>query len=205
MPFQNAIKKVLPRFDSLNRKAISGKTDYQIVQDAIGRKLWKNQSVVERIIEDYNQGLASNLKHQPATPIGEIEQILLELQSYRFVSSSILSGNNSIGAKLKLESASLSKFFYHDDYFVSSYSIANRNQIAKSAISKYPNSLNIIIGDSPRDIEAAKAAGVPIIAFPTGQHSINELLVFQPSHILETPTIANFLQILDTFILDLCI
>lgn len=194
---------MLPHFELLNRKASSGKTDYQIVQDAIGCELWKNQSVVERIVEDYNQGLASNLKHQPATPIGEIEQILLELQSYGFVSCIILSGNNAKGAKLKLDSASLSHFFCNDNHFVSSYSMPNRNQIAKSAISKYPNSLNIIIGDSPRDIEGAKAAGVPMIALATGQHSINELLAFEPSHILETPTVANFFQILDTFILGL--
>jgi len=194
---------VLPHFESLNRKTNSGKTDYQIVQDAVGHKIWKNQPIVERIVEDYNQGLASNLKHQPAIPIGEIEQILLELQSYRFISCFILSGNNSIGANIKLESASLSQFFYYDNYFVSSYSMPNRNQIAELAISKYPNSRNIILGDSPRDIQAAKAVGVPIIAFPTGQHSSSELLAFEPTDILKSPSVANFFQILDTFILGL--
>ena len=88
------------------------------MQDAGGHKIRKDQPIVEDIVEDYNQGLASSLKLQPAIPIGEIEQILLELQTYRFVSCFILSGNNSTGAKIKLENASLSQLFYYDNYFL---------------------------------------------------------------------------------------
>lgn len=201
MPFRDAIRKALPQFESFDRKVNSGKTDYQIVHDAIGHEMWKNQSVVEQIIEDYNQGLAFNLKHQSAVPIGGIEQILHQLKSYPLISSLILSGNNAIGAKIKLESSSLSRFFSCSEHFFSSYSMPNRNQIAEFAISKFPNSLNIILGDSPRDIEAAQSIGVPIIAIPSGQHSDKELIAFKPTAILRKPTIANFFQILDTLIL----
>jgi len=42
-----------------------------------------------------------------------------------------------------------------------------------------------VVGDTPSDIEAARAVGVPVIALATGIYSFDDLLAHQPDACLE--------------------
>jgi phosphoglycolate phosphatase-like HAD superfamily hydrolase len=43
-----------------------------------------------------------------------------------------------------------------------------------------PTASVCVVGDTPRDVEAAKANGLPVIAVATGSYSFDELVILEP-------------------------
>jgi len=102
----------------------------------------------------------------------------------------LITGNVRAGAKLKLEHFGLWHFFrfggfgdHHPD----------RDDIARDAMAAARERLDgtydparvWVVGDTPKDVQCARAIGAQAIAVATGVYSMDELLPAEPDVLLE--------------------
>ena len=87
----------------------------------------------------------------------------------------VVTGNIEATARLKLKHAGLLKFF-NPDGFGCGCDHADRNEIARIALERAGNpQYAVLIGDTPRDVEAAQANDMVSIAVATGIFDISTL------------------------------
>ncbi len=101
----------------------------------------------------------------------------------------LLTGNLRRGAEVKLRSYELDHFFSFDD---GSYGDDHddRNELGPIALERVrqtygvPIDQAIVIGDTSRDVDCARAAGFPVIATATGHASYDALAETDPDYLL---------------------
>ena len=103
----------------------------------------------------------------------------------------LLTGNILLGAQLKLSHYALWGGFtmgaFGDDH-------EDRNELARiarvRARKRFGKNLSgseiLVIGDTPRDIECARAIDAQVLAVATGQYSVEQLAAHQPDHVAQT-------------------
>jgi phosphoglycolate phosphatase-like HAD superfamily hydrolase len=99
-----------------------------------------------------------------------IVEVLEELDAREGVRLAVLTGNLEPIAHLKLARAGLGRFFEHGQGGFGSDS-EDRLDLPASARRRaggHPRADTVVIGDTPRDIACARAAGVRVIAVTTG-------------------------------------
>src|SRR3984885_9537417 len=94
----------------------------------------------------------------------------------------VATGNLEMIGWVKIEQAGLREWFrfggFSDDFPIRSELVA---QAAMKARELAGNEASIcVVGDTPRDIEAAHANSLPVIAVATGRYTFDELLTFEP-------------------------
>lgn len=91
-------------------------------------------------------------------------------------------GNLEMIGWIKVEQAGLREWFrfggFSDNFPVRSELIAHAAQKARELAG--PGASICVVGDTPRDIEAARANDLPVIAVATGRYSFEDLLALQP-------------------------
>lgn len=106
----------------------------------------------------------------------------------------VATGNLELIGWVKIEQAGLREWFrfggFSDRYPVRSELIAQA--AAKALELSGPQSSVCVVGDTPRDIEAACANSLPVIAVATGRYTYDELLEHSPD--VCTTTLADLLQ-----------
>ena len=187
IPFKKSISVFLNREVDLNRKKLSGFTDFEIIHT-----IAKNYGVkirdedIEKILKNYARELPSALKAGNASSINVISEVLEEIHSSNEFENAIATGNCKSGAIAKLSHINLMEFFKTNRIFYASIQNQTRDQIiAEAKKSLGPSQVGIIIGDSPKDILSAKANNLSVLGVATGMHTINELREYQNEHIVE--------------------
>ncbi len=104
--------------------------------------------------------------------------------------NSILTGNTKVRAIVKLRSVNLiSKLSIDLGYFGDKkYEREDLVKSAKKELVTLKKQKIILIGDTKRDIEAAKKNGVQIISVATGNDSYNQLKSLKPDHMVKNFT-----------------
>jgi phosphoglycolate phosphatase len=132
---------------------------------------------LKRVIERVGQIYMTTVKRPMLNDgVGKLLNILSASSKHKL---GVLTGNLSVVAEEKLRltgtRAYFAETFYSDDYF-------ERDELAKDAIQtcvgKYrlcSNESVIIVGDTPRDVDAAKFNGAKVIAVASGFFSEGEL------------------------------
>lgn len=89
--------------------------------------------------------------------------------------NALLTGNSLVRARVKLEGAGLGPewFDWNRSFFGATARV--RSDITRAARAALPNETLVIIGDTPRDDEAAAAAGMPFIGVATGVFTVDDL------------------------------
>jgi len=103
----------------------------------------------------------------------------------------LITGNGDGAAFVKLSRGDLMRWFSFGAYATAG---VDRTGIVRRAVERgeatlgkdVPNSEIYVIGDTPRDIEAAHAAGCTAIAVATGHHDADALREAGADHVLET-------------------
>jgi phosphoglycolate phosphatase-like HAD superfamily hydrolase len=94
----------------------------------------------------------------------------------------IASGNLEAIGWIKIERAGLREWFkfggFSDRFSVRSELIAQAASKAREMVG--PNASVCVVGDTPRDIEAAHANSLPVIAVATGRFGFDDLLEYEP-------------------------
>lgn len=120
-----------------------------------------------------------------------IREALDEADARGYVNA-LLTGNSSTRSRVKLDGSGLGaeRFDWSRSFFGATAS--ERSEITRAARESLPDETLVIIGDTPRDDEAAIAAGIPFIAVATGVFTVDELR--ETGAILVVPTIEGHLD-----------
>jgi len=111
-----------------------------------------------------------------------VKQLLNDLRSYDFLQG-IVTGNTYTRARLKLEASQLIDFFNPDLIFCGGQ-YESRVKFIHTVKNKLVGEDLILIGDTDRDITAAKKNGLEIIGIATGNFLIKELKQMNPELVI---------------------
>ena len=167
--------------ERLPHVSFSGKTDRQICREMLPTTLAPllADQRIDDIIGGYLRRIESALSAGRASEVEllpGVRELLEELTEHRTVRLGLLTGNVRAGARIKLGSVALEKFFdpcfgaFGDDHW-------DRYQLPPIAVSRaleefgevYLGKQVVIVGDTVHDVNCGKAIGVRSIAVGTGR------------------------------------
>lgn len=137
-----------------------------------------------RVVGEELQRTRANLKPEACPAIREV---LRSLQSDGKLLG-VATGNLECVGWAKLENCGLRQHFSFGAF--SSPAHRTREQIFAHAISLarvlQPGAIIHVIGDTPSDVHAARAVGIPVIAVATGKYGFDELRALGPDMLLRS-------------------
>jgi phosphoglycolate phosphatase-like HAD superfamily hydrolase len=89
--------------------------------------------------------------------------------------NALLTGNSLVRARVKLEGAGLGPEWFDWERSFFGSTARERSEITRAARAALPGETLVIIGDTPRDDEAAAAASMPFIGVATGVFTVEDL------------------------------
>lgn len=184
--------------------APAGRTDPMIVREgfrllgipgddwmAIEAELWQ---LYPALLE------AENAKPDPIRGLLDGVTALLEELENRRVHLGLLTGNLEVTARIKLDPFAINDFFPIGAY---GSDCADRNRLGPIALERARRHFQAdlhphdtwFVGDTERDIMAARACGARVLAVATGGRSAPQLQEFDPDHLL--PDLTDTEAVLD--------
>jgi phosphoglycolate phosphatase len=176
----------------IGKHSSAGETDPQVARGTFQAVLGRDPSTDElaKIYAAYLLHLADDIwKSEQYRVLPGAEPTLVHLGDEGVVLG-IVSGAMEGAARTKLTPANLNRFFLFGGYGSDS---PDRVEVTKVAIARAadlcdqltPNGI-YVVGDTPHDIEAAKAAGVVSVGVASGHYSTDELAAAGPDHVLSS-------------------
>jgi phosphoglycolate phosphatase len=173
-----------------HRVPFSGRTDRAIGRDLLhfhnidyGPENW------QRFRARYLQLLPECLHRHRGKVLPGIGELLALLAGRADMALGLLTGNLREGARLKLGHYGIHEYFafggYGDEHF-------DRDEVAHAALAAARRHLNgaddrsqfWVVGDTPLDVQCARAIGARVAAVATGWHSVEELAGARPDLLL---------------------
>jgi len=191
---RTALERVFGAAGGIDQYNLGGRTDTRIVHDVMGALGWEPERVNERLddfFEAYAGGLTSEIgdgRHVVTLP--GVTAVIERLAASRDVVLGLVTGNIEEGARIKLLPTGLWPRFrvgaYGSDHMDRRRlpSLAARRAHALVGYAFAPPEV-VVIGDTPHDIDCARAFGATAIAVTTGQYSRAELLADRPDHLFD--------------------
>jgi phosphoglycolate phosphatase-like HAD superfamily hydrolase len=180
------LREVGPLDHSLARLRLDGMTDRLIVREvlaALGRDF--DDALCDRVLEGYVEALREEIEGPGFQVLPGVTELLGTL-SRAGTALGLCTGNVAEGALLKLRRGGLDVFFEWGPEAVSGFAADGeaRERIVEAALRRAARRLGpgfrptdaLVIGDTPRDVSAARAMGVPVLAVATGRFGPAELL-----------------------------
>ena len=191
---RTALERVFGAAGGIDQYDLRGRTDTRIVHDVMGALGWEPARVKERLddfFEAYLGGLTSEIgdgRHVVTLP--GVSAVVARLAQSPDALLGLVTGNIEEGARIKLLPTGLWPLFrvgaYGSDHMDRRRlpSLAARRA---QALVGYPFAATdvVVIGDTPHDIDCARAFGAVAIAVTTGQYTRAELLADRPDHLFD--------------------
>lgn len=185
----------LGRIDgSLAGLRLEGMTDRLIVREvlaALGHPF--DEALCDRVLSDYVRFLREEI-HGPGYRVLPGVAALLSDLSRRGATMGLCTGNVEEGARLKLARGGLDGYFGWGEDAICGFAADGeaRERIVEAALRRAARRLGrpvapseaLIVGDTPRDVEAAHRVGVPVLAVATGRFSTEELVASGADRVL---------------------
>jgi len=164
-----------------------GKTDRQIMVELFADQV-PSETEIEQAFAVIDALTEEDMVEAPSTAISGVDAALLALTNAG-AGHSVLTGNSPRRAELKLQAAGLAEHIDFDSGFYGHIHSTRMELVADAAqrLSLQEGVRPVIIGDTPLDILAAQASGIPVIAVATGAYSVDALAEHKPHAV-----IANF-------------
>ena len=170
-----------------------GKTDPLIVTEMFRVHLGREPASAEipALLAEYEGLLPGELRATPAAGVlPGVRELLAELEG-RGEPLGLCTGNSETGARIKLEHVGLWRWFRFGGFGSDDI---DRARIVRLAIARARAACGrdfaadevLVIGDTPLDIAAARAAGVRAAAVATGPHSRAALAGHHPDRLFDT-------------------
>lgn len=177
--------------DDLANVEIAGKTD-----SGIARRIFASHGIeataenLSAFYDGYLHHLALELPKTNGRLLPGIVELLEALKSRPQVAMALLTGNLSGGAKLKLNHYGVWHYFefgaYADDHH-------DRNELGRFARERalekhgveFPADQIFVLGDTPHDIECARAIGAKSVAIATGGCTREKLAAHKPDFLFD--------------------
>lgn len=178
--FVNSVDKFYGMKEDISGINYAGKTDPQILREVL-----EMEGIEEKIIEDNFQDCLDymtsyyleNVHRENVRALGGVKELLTTLKKDK-VLLGLTTGNLEAIAHAKLGKAGLDDYFSFGGFGSDS---SERPSLVKKALERaqklfgYDGNQIFVIGDTPRDVEAAKPLNLFTIAVATGRYSIDEL------------------------------
>lgn len=189
--FRNAMRDVLGVDATIEGVPVHGNTDIGIL-----RAVLRRQGLADAAIDDHLPEIIERMcaevqrNHEQLNPelCPSIHELVTRLHENGKLLG-VVSGNLETIGWLKLEKAGLKSLFSFASF---SYPRELRVDIFRHGLEQARKHIGegstFLIGDTPSDIEAARATGTPIIALATGIYSFSDLLACGPDACLACAT-----------------
>lgn len=191
--FGAVARSTFGRAEEVERLKFAGRTDVSIVREFLtGARLDAGDDNVSRFLNDYVFWLDHYLYELPGRVLPGVWDLLRALRSEPAPPlMGLLTGNIRLGAELKLRRYGLWKEF---EFGVFSDDHHDRNELARLAWGALPEWLQrdvpghevLVIGDTPLDIECARAIGAKCLAVATGGSPPDELRAHRPDWVVRS-------------------
>jgi phosphoglycolate phosphatase-like HAD superfamily hydrolase len=191
-----SVRKVLGIEVSLEGVSLAGNTDTSILREAC-----ELAGVPPEVLEPQMAAILEGMCANVAGRRHELQPILmpgvedtLKYLAERGATLGVATGNLEMIGWIKVERAGLREWFHFGGF---SDRFPLRSDLIGNAAIKARELTNAqatvcVVGDTPRDIEAAHANNLPVIAVATGHFSFDELLEHKPE--VCTTTLADLLH-----------
>ena len=168
----------------------SGRTDRAIMRDLFRlHDLEDTPARVEKLLAGYLSRLPNSLNVRDGRVLPGILGLLDWMRTAGTYSIGLLTGNVRAGAKVKLGHYGLFEHFafggFGDNHF-------DRDDVAREALAVIREEIDSVvsadqiwvIGDTPLDVQCARAIGARVAAVATGMHSVEQLAASKPDIVL---------------------
>jgi phosphoglycolate phosphatase-like HAD superfamily hydrolase len=189
-----AFERVFGTAGGIDRYDLRGRTDTRIVHDVMGAEGWEPARVSERLddfFEAYLGGLVAEIGDgQGVMMLPGVAEVVERLAESSEVALGLVTGNIEQGARIKLQPTGLWPRFrvgaYGSDHMDRRRlpSLAARRAHALLG-REFPPPDVVVIGDTPHDVDCARACGAVAVAVATGQYPREALLADRPDHFFE--------------------
>jgi phosphoglycolate phosphatase len=174
---------------SLAGVPIHGSTDTAILREAC-----RQADIPNNVLEEHYDAILEAMRNCVAERRQELDPILmpgvenvLRHLAQKGALLGVASGNLEAIGWIKIEKAGLREWFhfggFSDLFPVRAELIGHAAQKARELAG---GSRVCVVGDTPRDIDAAHANSLPVIAVATGRSTFDELLQFKPEACVST-------------------
>jgi phosphoglycolate phosphatase-like HAD superfamily hydrolase len=175
LAFERATQEILGVDGGLTGMSAAGQTDPYLVEQVFQRKAGRGATAaeIERFLERYLAHLPTFLVAQTYQVLPGVHAALDDLET-RPVHIGLATGNIERGAEIKLSHGDLWRRFRFGGYGSDSL---HRAELVARAIERGERHAGrtfdrrrevVVIGDTPKDVAAAHACGVPAIGVATG-------------------------------------
>lgn len=174
-------------YPGLENDSFSGRTDHDIMNSFLVNHEF-SEKLYQQLKTEYIRKTVQQLSHEHVIRLPYIDEAIRYFDSLGSYIG-LLTGNYPETAYAKLSAAHID---YSFRFGVFGEFDKNRNNLPEIALKQVQKNLNIepepdkfiIIGDTPRDIECARAAGMKSVAVATGRFTPEELLKENPDLLL---------------------
>lgn len=182
--FTSTVQRVTGFEITLAGVLMAGATDTAIVREAC-RQAGVSDEIIEANLEAILRGMCQCVLERrnelQLVRMPGVEEVLRHLARKNALLG-VATGNLEMIGWIKIEEAGLREWFrfggFSDRFPVRSELIA---QAARKAREMAGSEAKVcVVGDTPRDIEAARANSLSVIAVATGRYSFDDLLQYQP-------------------------
>lgn len=153
--------------EGLNWQGVTDKTNFEnAFRAGSGRKPTKKEAaaLTRKYVERLPAEVLASIKAKKYLKVGGVEKFLAKLSARKDVMVGLGTGNLKDGAFIKLEPSGLLKHFAFGGYGCDSH---HRSEVLEKAVERAAKLANVkikqrevfVIGDTHRDVEAAKEAG----------------------------------------------
>lgn len=190
IPFNEAIFKTFGIDGDIRTVVPDGNTDPMIVEDIFAKANKKIElhdddwaKFTTHLRERYHHYVQQGTTTTRALPGAGVLLRLLSLDES--FSSSVVTGNFEVTAAIKLEAAGLAPYLRRGAYASDSRYRPDLPAIAKERWEKMsgralPAAQCIVIGDTPKDLEAARLNRMKCVLVGTGRYPVEELQYWHP-------------------------
>lgn len=191
--FHESVREVMGRELVLDGITLAGNTDPGILRDAFARasiedSVWRPHR--EDVLKAMCVRVAARRSELLPTIMPGVEAMLAHLEG-KGALLGVATGNLEQIGWLKIENAGLRPWFrfggFCDRFEARAEMIAHAAEQARAILAStepaLPRSAGTVcvVGDTPFDVEAARANGLPTIAVATGRYSFEELMEHAPA------------------------
>lgn len=165
--FHKAVSNVSGKHE-LPTLAAHGKTDWQIIREIL-QEAQLDLELAPRVSEELDRLSDIYLTTARATLLPSVNEALGQLKA-QGIRNGLLTGNSELRSRRKLDGGGVDIALI--DWSAGFFGVRSpvRSALTASARQAHPNTRLLIIGDTPFDGTAAKAAGIPFLAVCTGKY-----------------------------------
>jgi len=193
--FTTTLQKIMGPQVTLEGVALAGNTDTSILREACAKA-----GIPAEVLEPQLKTIADAICHHVEGRKHEMQPLLmpgveetLQHLADRGAILGLATGNLEMIGWIKMERAGLREWFrfggFSDQFPIRAELIEDAAKKARELAG--PAATVCVIGDTPRDIEAAHANGLPVIAVATGHFTFDDLMQHKPE--VCTTTLADLL------------